>query len=87
VKLWCVSPIYSNYNVRLSQEYSRRPRLGNQIALRPYNIDKEWSRCVREQNGQDQEHAHPLNIGQVVNFWAPKIHGNLSDHGGTLDGS
>jgi hypothetical protein len=29
----------------------------------------------------------PLNVGQVVHFWTPKIHGNPSDHGGTLDGS
>jgi hypothetical protein len=29
----------------------------------------------------------PLNVGQVGHFWTPKIHGNLSDHGGTLDGS
>jgi hypothetical protein len=29
----------------------------------------------------------PLNLGQVGHFWTPKIHGNLSDHGGTLDGS
>jgi hypothetical protein len=28
----------------------------------------------------------PLNVGQVGHFWSPKIHGNLSDHGGTLDG-
>jgi hypothetical protein len=28
-----------------------------------------------------------LNIGQVGHFWTPKIHGNLSDYGGTLDGS
>jgi hypothetical protein len=43
VKLWRASPIQWNYSVRLSQEYSRRPDFGNQIALRPYNIDKEWS--------------------------------------------
>jgi hypothetical protein len=29
----------------------------------------------------------PLNVGQVYHFWTPKIHGNPSDHGGTLDGS
>jgi hypothetical protein len=29
----------------------------------------------------------PLNVGQVGHFWTPKIHGNLSDHGGTHDGS
>jgi hypothetical protein len=29
----------------------------------------------------------PLNVGQVGHFRSPKIHGNLSDHGGTLDGS
>jgi hypothetical protein len=29
----------------------------------------------------------PINVGQVGNFRTPKIHGNLSDHGGTLDGS
>jgi hypothetical protein len=29
----------------------------------------------------------PLNVGQVGHFWTPKIHDNLSDHGGTLDGS
>jgi hypothetical protein len=29
----------------------------------------------------------PLNIGQVGHFRTPKIHSNLSDHGGTLDGS
>jgi hypothetical protein len=29
----------------------------------------------------------PLNVGQVGHFWTPKIHGNPSDHGGTLDGS
>jgi hypothetical protein len=29
----------------------------------------------------------PLNVGQVGHFWTPKIHGNLSDYGGTLDGS
>jgi hypothetical protein len=29
----------------------------------------------------------PLNVGQVGHFWTPKIHGNLSDHGGTYDGS
>jgi hypothetical protein len=29
----------------------------------------------------------PLNVGQVGHSWAPKIHSNLSDHGGTLDGS
>jgi hypothetical protein len=28
-----------------------------------------------------------LNVGQVGHFRTPKIHGNLSDHGGTLDGS
>jgi hypothetical protein len=31
----------SNCSVRLLQEYSRRPGLGNRIALRPYIIDKE----------------------------------------------
>jgi hypothetical protein len=30
---------------------------------------------------------NPLNVGQVGNFQTPKIHGNLSDHGGTLNGS
>jgi hypothetical protein len=29
----------------------------------------------------------PLNVGQVGHFWTPKIHGNLSDHGGTFNGS
>jgi hypothetical protein len=29
----------------------------------------------------------PLNVGQVGHFWIPKIHGNLSDLGGTLNGS
>jgi hypothetical protein len=29
----------------------------------------------------------PLNIGQIGHFWTPKIHGNLSDHGGILNGS
>jgi hypothetical protein len=29
----------------------------------------------------------PLNIGQVGHFQTPKIHGNPSGHGGTLDGS
>jgi hypothetical protein len=29
----------------------------------------------------------PLNVGQVGHLCTPKIHGNLSDHGGTLDGS
>jgi hypothetical protein len=29
----------------------------------------------------------PLNVGQVGYFWIPKIYGNPSDHGGTLDGS
>jgi hypothetical protein len=29
----------------------------------------------------------PLNVGQVGHFQTPKIHGNPSDHGGTLDGS
>jgi hypothetical protein len=29
----------------------------------------------------------PLNVGQVGHFWTPKIHGNLIDHGGTLNGS
>jgi hypothetical protein len=29
----------------------------------------------------------PLNVGQVGHLWIPKIHGNPSDHGGTLDGS
>jgi hypothetical protein len=29
----------------------------------------------------------PFNVGQVGHFWTPKIYGNLSDHGGTLDGS
>jgi hypothetical protein len=29
----------------------------------------------------------PLNVGQVGHFQTPKIYGNLSDHGGTLDGS
>jgi hypothetical protein len=29
----------------------------------------------------------PLNVGQVGQFQTPKIHGNLSGHGGTLDGS
>jgi hypothetical protein len=28
-----------------------------------------------------------LNVGQVGHLWTPKIHGNPSDHGGTLDGS
>jgi hypothetical protein len=28
----------------------------------------------------------PLNLGQVGHFRTPKIHGNLSDHGGALDG-
>jgi hypothetical protein len=28
-----------------------------------------------------------LNVGQVGNFWTPKIYGNLSDHGSTLDRS
>jgi hypothetical protein len=40
-KLWHASPIRSNCSVKLSQEYSRRPGLGNWIALRPYSIDKE----------------------------------------------
>jgi hypothetical protein len=43
VKLWRASPIRSNYSVILSQEYSRRVRLGNRIALWPYNTDREWS--------------------------------------------
>jgi hypothetical protein len=30
---------------------------------------------------------NPLNGGQVGHFWTPKIYGNLSGHGGTLDGS
>jgi hypothetical protein len=42
-KLCHASPIQSNYSVILSQEYSRRPELGNWIALRPHNTDKEWS--------------------------------------------
>jgi hypothetical protein len=29
----------------------------------------------------------PLNVSQVGHFWTPKIHGNPSDHGGTLDGN
>jgi hypothetical protein len=29
----------------------------------------------------------PLNLGRVGHFQTPKIYGNLSDHGGTLDGS
>jgi hypothetical protein len=29
----------------------------------------------------------PLNVGHVGHFQTPNIHGNLSDHGGTLDGS
>jgi hypothetical protein len=29
----------------------------------------------------------PLNVGQVGHFRTPKIHGNPSDHEGTLDGS
>jgi hypothetical protein len=29
----------------------------------------------------------PLNVGQVGHFRTPKIHGNPSDHGSTLDGS
>jgi hypothetical protein len=29
----------------------------------------------------------PLNVSQVGHFWRPKIRGNPSDHGGTLDGS
>jgi hypothetical protein len=29
----------------------------------------------------------PLNVGQVGHFQTPNIHGNLSDHGGTHDGS
>jgi hypothetical protein len=29
----------------------------------------------------------PLNVGHVHHFWTPKVHGNLGDHGGTLDGS
>jgi hypothetical protein len=29
----------------------------------------------------------PLNVGQVGHFWIPKMHGNPSDHVGTLDGS
>jgi hypothetical protein len=29
----------------------------------------------------------PLNVGQVGHFQTPKINDNLSDHGGTLDGS
>jgi hypothetical protein len=29
----------------------------------------------------------PLDVSQVGHFQTPKIHGNLSDHGGTLDGS
>jgi hypothetical protein len=29
----------------------------------------------------------PLNVGQVDHFWTPKIHGNMTDHGGTLDES
>jgi hypothetical protein len=29
----------------------------------------------------------PLNVGQVGHFWTLKIHGNLSNHGGTLNGS
>jgi hypothetical protein len=29
----------------------------------------------------------PLNVGQVGHFRSPKIHGNPSDLGGTLDGS
>jgi hypothetical protein len=29
----------------------------------------------------------PINVGQVGHFHAPKIHGNQSDHGGTLNGS
>jgi hypothetical protein len=28
-----------------------------------------------------------LNVGHVGHFRTPKIHGNPSDHGGTLDGS
>jgi hypothetical protein len=28
-----------------------------------------------------------LNVGQVGHFWTPKLQGNPSDHGGTLDGS
>jgi hypothetical protein len=28
----------------------------------------------------------PLNVCQVGHFRIPKIHGNPSDHGGTLDG-
>jgi hypothetical protein len=28
-----------------------------------------------------------LNVGQVGHFRTPKIHGNPSHHGGTLDGS
>jgi hypothetical protein len=48
VKLWRASPIWSKCSVRLSQEYSRRPELGSQITLRPYNIDKEWSGSSRK---------------------------------------
>jgi hypothetical protein len=29
----------------------------------------------------------PRNVGQVGHFRTPKIHGNPSDHGGTLNGS
>jgi hypothetical protein len=29
----------------------------------------------------------PLNVGQVGHFQTPKIYENLSDHGGTLNGS
>jgi hypothetical protein len=31
--------------------------------------------------------VRPRNVGQVGHFRTPKIHGNPSDHGGTLDGS
>jgi hypothetical protein len=45
------------------------------------------ARCVREQNGQIKNMYIPLNVGQVGHFCTPKILGNPSDHGGTLDAS
>jgi hypothetical protein len=43
--------------------------------LRVNKMVKTKNRCI------------PLNVGQVGHFRTPKIHGNPSDHGGTLNGS
>jgi hypothetical protein len=42
--------------------------------------------CVNKMVKTKNRHI-PLNVGQIGHFRTPKIHGNPSDHGGTLNGS